>query len=120
MTVDEKYKKRQIQITLAKSLSSKAKHELLATALSGKNLYKVYEICPKCSVPAVIHQIFQLHFSELGLNDNRAYHVKYYLVFSTLVFILSSLIFLNSLQISVFLSSFGFHFNEETLLSEVS
>jgi len=52
MTVDETYKKRRLQVTLAKNLSSRAKHELLATALDGRDISETYEICPKCNVPA--------------------------------------------------------------------
>ena len=50
--VDEIYKKRLSQIALAKNLSSKAKYELLATALDGRDILKTYEICPMCNVPA--------------------------------------------------------------------
>lgn len=52
MIVDEIYKKRLAQIALAKKLSSRAKHELLATALDGRNIFEAYEICPECNVPA--------------------------------------------------------------------
>lgn len=52
MNTDETYQKRLLQITLAKNLSSKAKHELLATALDGRDILEVYEICPECNVPA--------------------------------------------------------------------
>jgi hypothetical protein len=49
---DETYQKRLLQITLAKNLSSRAKHELLATALDGRNILEAYEICPECNAPA--------------------------------------------------------------------
>ena len=52
MNVDEIYKKRCLQLGLAKNLSSRAKYELLATALDGRDILEVYEICPECNVPA--------------------------------------------------------------------
>ena len=52
MNADETNQKRCLQITLAKNLSSRAKHELLATALDGRDILKTYEICPECNVPA--------------------------------------------------------------------
>ena len=56
--INEVYKKRRSQIALAKSLSSKAKHELLATALDGRDLYKTYITCPKCNVPAGLAVVY--------------------------------------------------------------
>jgi hypothetical protein len=50
--VDQVYKKRLAQIALAKNLSNKAKYQLLATVLDGRDILKTYKICPECNVPA--------------------------------------------------------------------
>ena len=50
--MSDTYKKRLLQIATARNLSDKAKYELLATALDGRDILKTYEICPKCSVPS--------------------------------------------------------------------
>ena len=52
MNSHETHQKRLLQVSLAKNLSSRAKHELLATALDGRDILKTYEICPMCNVPA--------------------------------------------------------------------
>ena len=50
--------KRRLQITLAKNISPEARYELLATALDGRDIYDVYNFCPKCEITSgvkVIH-----------------------------------------------------------------
>ena len=51
--------KRRLQVTLAKNLSAEAQCELLATALDGRDIYDVYDFCPKCDIPSGVKVIYR-------------------------------------------------------------